>query len=140
QRVEQKRHDEVVDQDQHRAGREEQHPVDQGEPGSQAEVVREAVQVLRCGAAFPALPGGCGLGETPPGTGVSGACGFDLARFRSFTRSHSRYPAPGTVCTTGGSPSFLRKVLTVTCTSLMSGSASPSHAFTNSAPALTTLP
>ncbi len=52
----------------------------------------------------------------------------------------SRYPAPVTVSTSGGSPSLRRSVMTVTRTTLVSGSMFSSQTFSRSCSALTTVP
>src|SRR5262249_17675314 len=51
-----------------------------------------------------------------------------------------RYPTPGTVSITGGSPSLPRSVITVIRTLLVNGAACSSHAFSSSRSALTTAP
>src|SRR5438093_12908578 len=43
-----------------------------------------------------------------------------------------RYPTPGTVSMTGGSPSFRRSIMTVNRTTPVNGSAGSSHAFSRS--------
>src|SRR5207248_11644147 len=59
---------------------------------------------------------------------------------QAFHRAPNRYPAPGTVSITGGSPSLRRNVITATRTALVNGSACSSHAFSSSSSALTTVP
>src|SRR6185369_7199538 len=51
-----------------------------------------------------------------------------------------RYPTPVTVCTTSGSPSLRRSVITVTRSTLVNGSTFSSQAFSSRNSALTTAP
>src|SRR5439155_24189385 len=97
------------------------------QPGEQEQQQRPADQQDRVDQGEPQPDGGP---QPPPGPGVvHGQAG-----------TTTRYPAPTTVSIRGGSPSFLRRVITVTRTVVVNGSALASQTRSSSSSLDTTPP
>src|SRR5581483_11423287 len=127
------------DEQQQAARDEEQDAVDEGQPQPDAhphaDPAGQGPQPVD--DARPALRGG---------RGRRGGAGEQVVRRDDLTgrgldgAAHSRYPTPGTVSITAGSPSFLRSVIIVTRTTLVNGSMCSSQACSRSCSELTTAP